>query len=237
MLFAVSRTPRRCYRSHSISGFTLIELLMVMLVVGILSGILFGISTGVKSSQNKARAKADLAILGQALEKYKSTYGDYPYVSNSSGDLEGNAEDLLFALLGWNRIEKNGTNVDVLQLQTSDVPPTGPKSFIDPEKLIIEQLTGDGEYDDLAQLQASPTTRPNTGFHILDPWGRPYQYLYKASGSAAGSANSWEAFGYVLYSYGSDEKDNAPTALRNTGILDQDTRELEDNIDNIYYGE
>jgi len=80
-----SKTPYSVYppaqKRPTNSGFTLIELLMVIAVIMVLAGITFGISRGVQNAQARAQAKAELAVIAQALEGFKSTYGDYPWVS------------------------------------------------------------------------------------------------------------------------------------------------------------
>ena len=73
--------PRLYSLSKRQQGFTLIELLMVITVILILAGITFGISRGVQNVQARTKAKAELAVISQALETYKSKNGDYPWIS------------------------------------------------------------------------------------------------------------------------------------------------------------
>ena len=61
------------------NGFTLIELLMVIAVILILAGITFGVSRGVQNAQARTKARAELATIAQAIEQFKSRYGDYPW--------------------------------------------------------------------------------------------------------------------------------------------------------------
>ena len=67
-------------------GFTLIELLMVITVILILAGITFGISRGVQNAQARTKAKAELATISQAIEQFKSRYGDYPWHDSDDSD-------------------------------------------------------------------------------------------------------------------------------------------------------
>ena len=46
----------------------------------------------------------------------------------------------------------------------------------------------------------------------------------------------WDRFGFVLMSYGPDQKDDASNQIPDNGILDS-FLELEDQKDNIVYGE
>ena len=58
---------------------------------------------------------------------------------------------------------------------------------------------------------------------LIDPWGRPYAYVYKVP------ANGWTNPGFVLYSIGPDGRDSP--ALLPGGIIDPTPPE---NADNLY---
>src|SRR3954470_17794122 len=98
-------------RRSGLSAFTLIELLTVIALIAILVSISVGIVRGAKQRSATARAKAELALLAQALEDYKRRYGDYPEagrsaansqrVSGTSGPGLATAQAILFnALIG-----------------------------------------------------------------------------------------------------------------------------------------
>ena len=60
------------------SGFSLIEILVVLLIIGLLSTL---VAVNVLPSQDRARfekAKADIAIIGNALEMYRLERFSYP---------------------------------------------------------------------------------------------------------------------------------------------------------------
>ena len=67
------RAPSR-YRQ----AFTLLELLAVIALIAILAGIVIGVGRRASGAGKTARAKAELAALGAALEAFKFTFGDYP---------------------------------------------------------------------------------------------------------------------------------------------------------------
>ena len=94
-------------------GFTLIELLMVIAVILILAGITFGISRGVQNAQARTKAKAELAIISQGLEQYKSVNGDYPWVTGSSNEVD-RAKELAKALMGWKEFDRSGSSVNYI---------------------------------------------------------------------------------------------------------------------------
>ena len=65
-----------------------------------------------------------------------------------------------------------------------------------------------------------PFNRPAS--ELIDPWGRPYVYVYKVP------AGGWTNAGFILYSPGPDGKD-AP-ALLPGGFVDPAPRENADNL-------
>ena len=68
----------RLLRQAAARAFTLIELLTVIAIIAILSAICFGVVKGVKERSSIGQAKAEVAVIAQALETYKLQYGDYP---------------------------------------------------------------------------------------------------------------------------------------------------------------
>ena len=188
-------------------GFTFIELLMVIAVILILAGITFGISRVVQNAQARAKAKAELATISQAIEQFKSVNGDYPWTN----DVEGEDPSIVLSksLLGWKEFVSSG-NTTTFQDKTS-VPTSGPEGFIDATKLSINGTLPTG------------ATKP-TNVEFTDPWGNEYLYLYKENAS-------WDNFGYVLYSKGPD---GSSETVPDTGIRPAVTGK---DVDNIYAGE
>ncbi|HBM85616.1 MAG TPA: hypothetical protein DD423_02310 [Opitutae bacterium] len=204
------KNPSRSGQRPRISsrGFTLIELILVIAVIMILAGITFGISRGVQNAQARAAAKAELAVIAQALEGYKSTHGDYPWAADG--------DELAKALMGWMKFSGPNAAITFGSVGASDVPATGPKSFIDPSKM-----------DYSGTLPTAANVEPGTGA-FLDPWGNDYVYQYKTS-----ATGNWEVFGYHLYSVGENGEDGTTTAA--TGVFTRPGGD--DDIDNIYTGE
>ena len=56
----------------------MVELLVVIAIIGTLVGILVPAVFGVVSNMNRASVKFELHTLNDAVEKYRSKYGDYP---------------------------------------------------------------------------------------------------------------------------------------------------------------
>lgn len=65
-------------RKRSQGGFTLIELLIVMVIIGLLAALVGPkLFSHVGSSKEKA-AKAQIQMIGQALDMYRLDFGHYP---------------------------------------------------------------------------------------------------------------------------------------------------------------
>jgi prepilin-type N-terminal cleavage/methylation domain-containing protein len=60
------------------AGFTLVEMLAVIALIAVLSGTVLGLAVGAHERAAVARAKAELAVLAQSVEAWRSQYGDYP---------------------------------------------------------------------------------------------------------------------------------------------------------------
>ena len=209
-------------------GFTLIELLVVIAIIMVLAGITFGISRGVQNAQARTRAKAELAVIAQALETYKSKFGDYPWVGNpdvSSADNRRNSSHgLMKTLVGWQAVDgtqDGGTNSLGKQFSHGD-------SVLDVSKLSLSQDWP------VSAVEASPSGTT----YFTDPWGNAYVYIYKdtSSHTLGTPGGPWERFGYILFSIGPDAKASSTGIVETSGEV-TDFKVQDDNIDNIYSGE
>ena len=221
--------PQSCPRARIVGkkAFTLIELLMVFAVITILAAITFGITRGVKERQNRAKAKAELAILSQALEQFKARNGDYPWsVNGDPSSAEDNGERLFQALTGWGKFTLNGSQPQFDLKTSSDVSKNGPKPFVDVSKLTYVNPADPDEYNPDVGTSSAPAN-----YVFIDPWGEPYVFLYAKEGGA------WELFGYHLYSKAGDLVDSNAGLNATTGAMSDSYRDEDENIDNIYAGE
>lgn len=217
--------PRKLKKPRS--GFTLVELLMVFAVIAILAAITFGISSGVRNAQNRAKAKVELAALSQAIEEYKSRYGDYPLHDASLGGYPSTAGEptssvLLYSLTGRTTqtpVPGSNPNVEKIADSLDDPEVENRPKFIDVTKF---------DY-------AGPDDAPEA---LLDPWGNPYIYWYKWDDA---DPNAWDQFGYHLYSTGpgGEEANDAikDKITESTGVLDDNFREVADAEGIIFAGE
>ena len=71
------------------NAFTLIELLIVVAIISILTSIAVPNFLNAQTRARVARVQADLAVLGTALEEYRTDYPDYPKsIYLDLGDIE-----------------------------------------------------------------------------------------------------------------------------------------------------
>ena len=228
MLF-LSSTSRKntTYSRSTASGLTLIELLVVISVILVLSGITFGIFRGVQNVQARAQAKAELAVIAQGLESFKSRYGDYPWHDSNDSDYPTPASGemtntmLLYALTGrMNMLTDINGSIIINKISDS---------------LDSNEVTDKIKFIDVSKFSFSGTDRePN---QLLDPWGNPYIYWYKWEESS----NNWDVFGYHLYSTGpngSDANNQIKSVIdARTGVLGSGFRDIANESGIIFVGE
>lgn len=75
-------------------GFTLIEILVVVAIVGLLGSLLLVAQSGVRERAAISRARAELGLLAEALERYRATHGDYPWMPAAGSSTGGLADAL-----------------------------------------------------------------------------------------------------------------------------------------------
>jgi general secretion pathway protein G len=71
-------TPRHCPAAHADAGFTLLELMVAIVILGLLATV---VMINVLPSQDRAmkeKARADVAVLEQAVESYRLDNFDFP---------------------------------------------------------------------------------------------------------------------------------------------------------------
>jgi len=60
------------------AGFTMVEVLITIGIIVLLAGLLLGGLAIAKKRATEIRIHSDLALIGTALDYYKTDFGDYP---------------------------------------------------------------------------------------------------------------------------------------------------------------
>lgn len=92
-------------------------------IIALLAGLVIGIGRRTAEAGKIARAKAELAAMGAALEAYKRTFGDYPHTDDEI--------QLLRALLGQRGPASDATISGRAMLETARFAVTG-NVLVDP---------------------------------------------------------------------------------------------------------
>ena len=151
--------PLRPWREQS--AFTLIELLAVITIIGILAGLTLGAAGAVRRHGASSTAKAEVAALQAACDRYYADYNLYP-TTNSMPDPSS----------------------------SSDVNPSTSTKYSSAGKALFNSLFGTNQYNlppstkryfEPKPAMASSTTTANPYF--IDPWG--YAYGYNSNGTNA----------------------------------------------------
>jgi general secretion pathway protein G len=161
------------------AGFTLIELLTVLAIISILCALTLGVMRGVNEKAIESRAQAELAGLAQALAEYKRQYGDYPQTEDDPGNAKGGLCDALTGKVGPTMVSLGAS------------PTTWGKCYLDLTKYTF--------------TNPDKVETTSGACEILDPWGNPYRYIYKAQGV---TGTAWTNPTYLLYSAGPDGMSN-----------------------------
>jgi len=151
-----SRSPRR-----PAAAFTLIELLAVITIIGILAGLTLGAAGAVRRHGATSTAKAEVAALQAACDRYYADYNLYP-TTNSMPDPGS----------------------------SSDVNPSPTSKYATAGGALFNSLFGTNQYNRPPSTKryfepkppmVSSTNTPNPYF--IDPWG--YAYGYNSDGTNA----------------------------------------------------
>jgi type II secretory pathway pseudopilin PulG len=151
-------------RPSNHNAFTLIEMITVIAIIIVLVSLVLAVNSLVQSKSARSRADAEIRLLGQACEAYKTDFGGYPQDSNPSG-----------------------SSTDTLDPTVS----TSPNSYVTACDFLYEQLSGDANGNGTFEAGEKPTaylqdffrpsrlnapSGPSNSTYITDPWGNSYGY-------------------------------------------------------------
>lgn len=180
------------------AGFTLVEILAALALIATLLAVAVPAMQGARERAACTRARAELALIAQALESYRRAWGDYP----QTGDFTQAAAAMSEAL-SLNHAQSKLCNALAGVFGPTRFGPgdelDGPQ-FLDPAKLTLETFPAA-----VASAEERPT-HAEICAALLDPWGRRYLYYYRRASAAA----AWMAPGYWLYSAGPDGRHQSP---------------------------
>jgi prepilin-type N-terminal cleavage/methylation domain-containing protein len=174
-------------------GFTLIELLVVILVIGILASISFGMFKAATDSRNRGKSRGDIQAISVACQSYRKAYGDFPVCASGTDD--SFRRDLFDQLVGRRviRIVTVGTAPQLLDFDSTSLP--GGTTRLQRPFLGVDDITTN---DDSA-ISANDWRGGSAACReIIDAWGNPYDYRYRA----LGRFTDWKSPNFLLVSCG-----------------------------------
>ena len=172
-------------------GFSLVELLTVITIIVILAGLTVGTMGWVQGKAAADKARAQMALLGNALERYHADTGSYPEGDDAKGLI------LYIALFG------DGVGEDLLAGTDDDTLPDGVPD--EGATVYLGQL--DPNMNSMQLLQGPKGKAPTK---IVDPFGNTWNYK-------GGSINkkTMKNPDFDLWSKGRDGKEDTDDDINN----------------------
>ena len=135
------------------SGFSVFEIIGVMAVIAIIMTMLVMSLGGIRPAADSKAAQSEIILIQQALEAYKSRFGEYPKKVTLGGSNPSMEVILFNALMGT--LASNGKLGNF-------------SSVLDRNNLSFATTN-------FPLVGGTPALADN---QLLDPWGVPYQYRY-----------------------------------------------------------
>jgi prepilin-type N-terminal cleavage/methylation domain-containing protein len=154
-------------------AFTLVELLAVITIIGILAGLTLGAAGAVRRHGAASTAKAEVAALQAACDRYYADNSEYPE-TNSMPDPSASASS------------------------SSDVNPSTSTKYSSAGKALFNKLFGTNQYNrppfnkryfEPKPAMVSSTTNANP--YLIDPWGYAYGYNCRSTTNTTTGEVSW----------------------------------------------
>ena len=180
-------------------GFTLVELLIVIGMIVLLATILLPMVSRVQLQARRTAMAADLQVISQALEAYKSDFGDYPRVNryqHQTGNLPVNASNsnilfavgaqvLCWALVAPGNAAQDGADGPGFRLHGVTGPVKGP--YLPPDRFLIGTADGVGVIHPPGTIRVGPANYDDMQDVLADRGNSPILYFpaYKGSNPAS----------------------------------------------------
>jgi prepilin-type N-terminal cleavage/methylation domain-containing protein len=160
---------------RSRAAFTLIELLAVITIIGILAGLTLGAAGAVRRHGATSTAKAEVAALQAACDRYYAENNSYPTTTNSMPDPSSsfNPTNAIYTDTGKVLFTNLVGSTTLSTARTS-------KRYFEPKPAMV-----------------STNLTPN---YLIDPWGYAYGYnsdgtnaplIWSTAGTTNGATNKW----------------------------------------------
>ena len=163
---------------RSRAAFTLIELLAVITVIGILAGLTLGAAGAVRRHGATSTAKAEVAALQAACDRYYADYNLYP-TTNSMPD-PASSSDVNPSPSGKYTTAGPSLFNSLFGTNQYNLPPST-KRYFEPKPAMVSSAT-------------------NANPYFIDPWGYAYGYnsdgtnaplIWSTAGTTKGETNKW----------------------------------------------
>ena len=157
---------------QSRAAFTLVELLAVITVIGILAGLTLGAAGAVRRHGATSTAKAEVAALQAACDRYFADNNSYPTTTNSMPDPSSSFDARNYTSTGVVLF------INLFGINQYNLPPST-KRYFEPKPAMVN-TTGDN--------------------YFIDPWGYAYGYnsdgtnaplIWSTAGTTKGETNKW----------------------------------------------
>jgi len=153
--------PLRPLREQS--AFTLIELLAVITIIGILAGLTLGAAGAVRRHGATSTAKAEVAALQAACDRYFADNNSYPAPSTNSMPNPSLSSDVNPSPTSKYAIAGRSLFKELFGTNQYNLPPST-KRYFEPKPAMVSSTT-------------------NANPYLIDPWG--YAYGYNSDGTNA----------------------------------------------------
>jgi prepilin-type N-terminal cleavage/methylation domain-containing protein len=153
------RQNKKC--SHY--AFTLVELLAVITIIGILAGLTLGAAGAVRRHGATSTAKAEVAALQAACDRYFADNNSYPAPSTNSMPNPSLSSDVNPSPTSKYAIAGRSLFKELFGTNQYNLPPST-KRYFEPKPAMVSSTT-------------------NANPYLIDPWG--YAYGYNSDGTNA----------------------------------------------------
>lgn len=148
------RQNKKC--SHY--AFTLVELLAVITIIGILAGLTLGAAGAVRRHGATSTAKAEVAALQAACDRYFADNNSYPAPSTNSMPNPSLSSDVNPSPTSKYAIAGRSLFKELFGTNQYNLPPST-KRYFEPKPAMVSSTT-------------------NANPYLIDPWGYAYGYNY-----------------------------------------------------------